>query len=223
MVQIIYADVSPLNDDDIFNAFYESASEERQKKTDSFRFRKDKNLCLGASAVIDSGLRKYNLCEKEMTYGTYENQKPYFKNAPEIHFNISHSETMAAAAFSDGKIGIDIEKIKDADLKIAKRFFAEEEYKYLGRFTDKEKQNREFYRLWTLKESFMKVTGLGLKLPLNQFCINIDENGVSVKYDNAEKDYFFYEYCIKGYCISVCSENEIKKPDIVSIGFVKGR
>ncbi len=223
MVRIIYADVSPLNDDRIFSSFFENASDERQKKINAFRFRKDKNLCLGASVLIDAGLEKYGLREKEMAYGIRENQKPYFIDTPEIYFNISHSEAMAAVAFSDAEIGIDIEKIKDADIKIAKRFFAEDEYKYLEKFEEKERRSREFYRLWTLKESFMKVTGLGMKLPLNQFCIRINKNGVSVNYDKVDRDYCFYEYFTGGYCISVCSENEIKNPEIGSVGFLKGR
>ena len=40
---------------------------------------------------------------------------------------------------------------------------------------DEHKRCEEFYRLWTLKESFMKVTGLGMKLPLDSFCFQLGE------------------------------------------------
>lgn len=217
LVQIFYADTKPLNDDETFSSFYEKVSARRQKKINSFRFRKDKNLCLGASALLDVGLRESGLTEKEMIYSEQKNQKPFFTNHPEIFFNISHSGNYAAAAFSDSEIGIDIEKIKDADLKIAKRFFAEEEYKYLEKISDKEKQNREFYRLWTLKESFMKVTGLGMSLPLNEFCIHINDI-ISVTCDRVNNDFYFYEYDgIDGFCLSVCSVNKNEKTEFIKI------
>lgn len=220
MIRIFHADVEPLNNDEMFDFYYENISEARKKKVDSLKQRKDKNLCVGASSLIDAGLKKYNLCEKEITYGTYENQKPFIKNAPQIHFNISHSGTMAAVVFSDGEIGIDIEKIKDFRLETAKRFFDKKEYEYLLKFNDSDEQKKEFFRLWTLKESYMKFTGQGMKLPLDSFCINIEDEKATVNHGGC----YFYEYNhIDGYCLAVCSDKEIIKPEIVSIGFVKGR
>lgn len=221
MIHILYADVQPLNDDKIFQHFYNNVSEERQNKINSFRFRKDKNLSLGASVLLDEGLKKYyGLREKNMTYGSRKNKKPYFINAPEIFFNVTHSETMAAVVFSGGEIGIDIEKINGADLKIAKRFFAEEEYNHI---LSAENQSKEFYRLWTLKESFMKVTGLGLQLPLNQFCIKFNENKIYADCDVIKDKLYFYENnSVDGYCLSVCSGSEIINPDFGCIEFQKG-
>lgn len=219
LIYVFCADVNALNNDEFFNSFYSNISAERQNKADAFKFRKDKNLSLGASILLDTGLKKiYNICEKNMVYSTEKNKKPYFKNAPEIHFNISHSETMVAVAFSKNEIGIDIEKIKDTDLKIAKRFFTDSEYNHIL----KANNSKEFYRLWTLKESFMKVTGLGFSLPLNQFCINFDENNISVKSDIAKGNFYFYENdSIDGYCLSVCSENEIENLEFNIIEFWK--
>ncbi len=218
MIHFLYTDVRPLNDDELFNRYYDSLSAERQKKTDAFRFRKDKNLSLGAGILLDEGLKKYGLCEKEMTCGTYENQKPYFKNRPDIHFSVSHSGAFAAAAFSDGEIGIDIEEIKESDLKIAKRFFAEDEYSYLENTADNNLRNHEFYRLWTLKESFMKITGKGMQLPLDSFCIHIDGSDISVQSSIDDNFYFYESSMIDGFCASLCShkKDEIIKTDILN-------
>lgn len=218
MIHFLYMCVRPLNDDELFKYYYDNLSAERRKKTDAFRFRKDKNLSLGAGILLNEGLKKYGLSEKEMTYGTYENQKPYFKDRPDIHFSISHSGVFAAAAFSDGDIGIDIEEIKETDFKIAKRFFAEDEYNYLENITDKNLRNREFYRLWTLKESFMKITGKGMQLPLNSFCIHIDSNDISVESSIDDKFYFYESSMIDGFCASLCShkKDEIIKTDILN-------
>ena len=179
--------------------------------------RKDKNLSLGASVLLDCGLNKlFGLREKEMQYGFTENGRPFFENRPDIYFSISHSGMKAVAAFSDGEIGADIEKIKNADLKIAKRFFNEKEYEYLNSISDSEKQTSEFYRLWTMKESYMKFTGLGMKLPLDSFCIEQGERASC-------GETVFYEYDgISGYRLSVCSRNKNEKPEISCISFLKG-
>ena len=57
---------------------------------------------------------------------------------------------------SDKPVGIDVEKIKDINIKIADRFFSKEES---GRFIQKEESERlkYFFDLWTLKESYIKA------------------------------------------------------------------
>ena len=218
MIFVLYADVEPLNDDELFEYFYKNISETRQKKINAFRMRKDRNLSLGASVLLDCGLNKlFGLREKEMQYGFSGNGRPFLKNRPDIYFSVSHSGTKAVAAFSDAEIGADIEKIKNADLKIAKRFFDEKEYDYLNSITDSEKQTAEFYRLWTMKESYMKFTGLGMKLPLDSFCIEFNENRAFCG------ETVFYEHDgISGYRLSVCSRNKNEKPEIECMGFQKG-
>lgn len=222
-MKIFYADVSPLDNDEIFNTFFDSVSGYRQKKINAFRQRKDKNLSLGATLLLDTALREYSLFEKDMIYGEYENHKPYFKNRPDMHFNISHSGNVAVAVISESEVGIDIEKIKEFDLKIAKRFFAQEEYEFVENMPSKDERNKAFCRLWTLKESFMKITGKGMQLPLNSFCFHFENDKPSVEYNEAAGEFYFYEYdYIKGYRLAVCSQNEIKNPQIISIGFLKG-
>ena len=218
MIFVLYADVKPLNDDELFEHFYKNISETRQKKINAFRMRKDRNLSLGASVLLDCGLDKlFGLREKEMQHGITETGRPFFENRPDIHFSVSHSGAKVTVAFSDGEIGADIEEIKNADLKIAKRFFNEKEYEYLNSITDSEKQTAEFYRLWTMKESYTKLTGFGLKMPLNSFCIEINENNASCG------ETVFYEHDgINGYRLSVCSRNKNEKPEIGCISFLKG-
>lgn len=172
MTFLLLADVSPLEDSALYDALYEGASLERRSVADSFRFRKDRNLSIGAAALLDIGLSIFGLREKDMTYGRNAYGKPYFLNAPEIRFNISHSGSMVAVAFSGREVGCDIEDVVDADIALAGRFFSRDEYEELLAEKDSDRRNRAFFRLWTMKESYMKAKGMGLSLPPESFSVN---------------------------------------------------
>ena len=56
-------------------------------------------------------------------------------------------------------IGVDIEKLRSYDERIAERFFSKEEQEYL-KHTDEKDEN--FTRIWTSKEAYGKFTGKGI-------------------------------------------------------------
>ncbi len=91
--------------------------------------------------------------------------KPSLPAAPHWHIGVSHSGDYIAVVLSPKPIGIDIEHIGSKQyMPIAQRFFATQEVDYLQSLPI-EKQREIFYQLWTLKESYVKALGKGLKLP----------------------------------------------------------
>ena len=56
-----------------------------------------------------------------------------------------------------------------------------------------------FFRIWTCREAFMKLTGNGFSMPRDSFCI--DGNAAV----SGEKIYPIRTYIKRGYYISVCS------------------
>ncbi len=44
-----------------------------------------------------------------------------------------------------------------------------------------------FYKLWTIKESYIKQSGEGLRTPLNSFEININKDTITVSENNTKK------------------------------------
>ncbi|MDY3829048.1 MAG: 4'-phosphopantetheinyl transferase superfamily protein [Clostridium sp.] len=213
--KVYILDTDILNDDYIYNKLYSALSSYRQEKIERFRFRKDKNLSLGAGVLIDVMLREFNLFEKNMTYSLGENEKPTFSEYKDIHFNVSHSNNKVICAVSSKEVGCDIEKISPIDINIAKKFFLNSEYEYI-----KKSKNQEdaFYLLWTLKESFMKITGLGMSLPLNSFEISITDDDITVSQNLNNSNYYFHEYeCVDGYKISVCSHLNTFHNELINV------
>ncbi|HDP80378.1 MAG TPA: 4'-phosphopantetheinyl transferase superfamily protein, partial [Spirochaetes bacterium] len=86
--------------------------------------------------------------------------RPRIRGEAQAAISISYSTGVVAAAFGmEGETGLDIEKIREAPLGVAKRYFSPAE---LAAITAAEDPAAVFYRLWTLKESFAKYTGAGI-------------------------------------------------------------
>ncbi|MCX8129420.1 MAG: 4'-phosphopantetheinyl transferase superfamily protein [Clostridia bacterium] len=129
--------------------------------------------------------------------------KPYIDNVNYFKFNISHSGCYVVIATSTHKVGVDIEKIQPVDLGVASRFYTEKEYKYIQSLPCDDKKVSEFFRLWTLKESYIKAIGKGMKIPLNSFEFDL-ESGKSFIKENRNKKYLFYTRSLDDYFLSVC-------------------
>ena len=109
--------------------------------------------------------RLYRIGVPELSRDKGEHGKPCFRIHPEIRFNISHSEDLVICAVSDFEIGIDIqEKSRMNTDRIAKKVMSPGEHKkYL---TSSERQDF-FYRVWVMKESYVKWTGDGITRELH--------------------------------------------------------
>lgn len=94
----------------------------------------------------------------EITYS--ELGQPKYKN---INISISHVEDFAAAeAVTHGKVGIDIEHIRVFPKLVYDKFLTEKEKLWLTSLPV-EKFDTYTTILWSLKESYLKALGLGIR------------------------------------------------------------
>jgi 4'-phosphopantetheinyl transferase len=107
-----------------------------------------------------SKISKIEVPEIQFCYNKFG--KPYLEVLPSINFSISHSENFVTVALNNELIGIDIEyKRNSFSLPISDYVFSRNEILYLQNLNKTELLD-EFYRIWTVKESFIKAIGLGL-------------------------------------------------------------
>lgn len=212
-VTLYLANVSFLRDENNYRKACSLLSEDRRAKADRYKSEKDRLLSVCAGLMLNFVFSKNGIIAPKVATG--ENGKPYLESG-ELFFNISHSGEYVLCAVSKTPTGCDVEKEGGVNLNLAKRFFDEEEYNTLISAEGKE-QEELFYRFWTLKESFIKAVGLGMKLPLNKFRINLSDS-ISVVSDYG-KPYSFSEFdTVEGYRIAVCTESDKIKTDLKIIG-----
>jgi len=206
------ASVLPLKDEKLYRSAYNAVSLKRCQKVDNYKFENDKFLSLGAELLLRHGLHELNVNYEPIHIKTNSCGKPFIENT-EVYYNISHSGNWVIYAISDVEIGCDIEKIQPVELKIAKRYFCPEEYMHISAQPSEAERTLLFYRYWTLKESFIKATGLGMTLPLNTFRIELGKH-VQIHQSLDKRNYTFTEFeDISGYSCAVCTiqnKSEVK-------------
>ncbi len=186
-MKLYLMDISQLKAEDIANL-----SEQRQAKANKYIFERDRKLSLAVGVLLDRGLKEYGLRERDVVFAYGPCGKPYLKDYPAIHFNVSHSQDLAIAVFSKTDIGCDVELLRPYDKAIAQEAFTPKERELLDSAEDKDSA---FTQLWVMKESYLKAIGTGLKTEMN--LLNIDKTRwkiTSQKYNN--------------YYIAICEESK---------------
>ena len=92
-----------------------------------------------------------------------ENGKPYLKDYPNVFFSITHCDGLVACALGETEIGMDAELIQEFPEILIKRAFSEKEKDLLhARGVTPDLHQEWFFRHWTLKEAYVKKTGVGV-------------------------------------------------------------
>ena len=97
--------------------------------------------------------------------------------ARDLRFNLSHSGGRALIGLSRVEVGADVEHLKKRRTDdIARRFFVRGEQERLFALGAGERE-RAFFRLWTCKEAFLKVTGEGLSRSTRSYEVELGPGG----------------------------------------------
>lgn len=167
MISVYFFEINMDICDELFSQLKGFVSAKKVERAVKMRFSIDRALTVCTETVVrllactDLGVKNCDIIFVEDEYG-----KPFLKDYPDFHFNVSHTRDALVVAVSDDEVGVDIERIRNADLKIIKRFFSNPEREYIYQHED---SNRAFYEIWTRKEAYSKFIGKGLSIDLNSF------------------------------------------------------
>lgn len=213
MIRTYIINIRQLEDEALFRNMLELTSPYRRQKIAVLKNDNDKRCSLGAAIALDKALEGYGLEERAMEYEFGSHGKPFLRYYPEIHFSLSHSKDYSICSIGIEELGNDIEWVRSGKDNVAERFFAAEELAWIKNAVDSKEKDERMFQIWTMKESFLKVTGFGMSLSLKDFAVIMEENrNIKLRQTVDDKVYHIKEYALPlifneqaEYKIAVCS------------------
>lgn len=155
--------------------------------------------------LLEKAFRHTGLVFSEKDIIKTKSGKPYIKNNP-VYFSISHCDGLAVCVLSEDEIGVDCESIRRASNAVMKRCYGDSEKQNVINSPD---SDTTFSRLWTLKESYVKMTGDGIASDLKTKCFDI-KNSRTLFESGAVFYHYNCQFDDNDYFISVCLRTDNK-------------
>lgn len=202
MVHVYAADITNLPDPKEEPHLLDALTKERIFRIQKYLKPEDRKRSFGAGLLLKRVLPLHGVMPEEIHIGA--DGKPKVEGA---FFNLSHSGNIVVCAVAGNEVGCDVEKVVKTPEGVAERFFHQDEMAYIKESVGQERDER-FFRIWTMKESYIKMTGEGMRLSFDRFVFLIGSEEVKVCRDGKILSCHIMEYHIPGYKVSVCSEEE---------------
>lgn len=213
MVKVYYAEDASFWEESILFAHMDQIEEKRRKACEQMKGSHDKARRLGAGLLLHYALCDYLQLPKKETppFLTCQGQwgKPYLEEYPNVYFNLSHSGRYVCCAVGGQEVGVDIQEHRNSRSGIAQRFFTNEDNSLLRSLGEDQAQEM-FFRIWSIRESYVKLTGRGLSQGLASFQIDWQHKALTEQEQAAA--YFAETSKLPGYSFCVCSRQEKMEP-----------
>lgn len=133
-------------------------SDERREEALRYKHLFGQFACLQSYVMLREMLESLGLTHP-FVFARNEHGKPYLKDHPEVHFNLSHCKNGIAVAVSDQPVGIDIESYRQASDSLIRYTMNPKEERLIHESDD---PIRTFTEYWTKKEAVFKLRGTGI-------------------------------------------------------------
>ena len=147
-------------------------SEQRREQVLRYRNEQLQRQSLAAYLLLCRGLREQFGVTDAPVFGHSLNGKPFLWGHPDIHFNMSHCRHAVAVAIDSHPVGIDVESIGRHNDALIRYAMSDEECRQISHSA---RPDIEFTRLWTMKESLLKLTGQGIRDDLHHILDSQDD------------------------------------------------
>lgn len=163
MIHTIYCNFDLLSQtNETYQRFFNYLPYDRMQKVQRYRNETDKSNCVMSYMLIMYSVYKtFGIVTPEIASTKYG--KLYLVDYPEAHFNISHCAKGCVCAVSDYEIGIDIQDVRPFSWSVVNHCCSAKEKQLLRNCID---PTAEFTKIWTMKESYLKMKGTGITVDL---------------------------------------------------------
>ena len=155
--------------------------DDRRKRMERYLRENDRKRCAAGQLLAEYTVQCFSGKRIERSrFRRGENGKPFLESMGDLHFNISHSGSWVCCVAANVPVGIDVEKIRPVSRGVWNLCLTGEERQILerksvdsGKGSDDlpPEQAKQFIQIWTIKESYLKMTGEGLLRPMDSFSV----------------------------------------------------
>ena len=126
---------------------------------------------------------------------------------------------MVVCAVDNSPIGVDVEKIESFLDSVIRKTLTAEEKAFFEEMSQSEELKQEwFFRFWTLKESRIKHSGLGLSMALTDFSFSYNIEKEPYEITCSEEGLSFYQEIIEdNYILALCTTHPQPQPQIINV------
>ncbi|MBQ7839289.1 MAG: 4'-phosphopantetheinyl transferase superfamily protein [Lachnospiraceae bacterium] len=234
-IRIYLADVRPLYEETLQRKVYEKLPEVRQKKADACKMLSARAASLAVGFLAEYAVRQEELSYEEIFYeaGGRPVVKRRKGQQP-LYISLSHSGDYAVCALCRQPVGVDIQQGKKIRTGMLRHFMTPKEAAEFCRYYEidsksyllddvREKNapcsdgiqpergflSREateaFFRDWTAKESYMKLTGKGMSLGFSNLTVDWKNRRISEKTADNKSARLFWVQAPEGYFMTACA------------------
>jgi len=192
MTLLLEPDLSSYSDE-AYEADLRQLPPQRYDKAMTYRFLADRKRCVRAYMLLREGLSREYGIQNAPVFDFGSHGKPVLRDFPGLHFSLSHSGNAVLCALDRRPVGADIEMIRRKNLEHLLSVFSDPEQASIALADSPETC---FTRLWTRKESYLKLTGKGLTGTKALREIPTEDNG-AVHFETVirEAEGFVYTVC----------------------------
>lgn len=162
-----------------------------------------RNYVIEQAFELSFGIKFTELELKRNKYG-----KPFVGN--NMHFNISHTRGLVCCAVSEVPVGVDAELVRPINAALINKICSCKEKEALLSSAD---TDLEFFKYWTLKESYVKMLGIGLSFPLNKINFSFSGGKPIGNAANAAFDLVMIDH----WTLALCRQDNICKADLIRL------
>jgi 4'-phosphopantetheinyl transferase len=122
---------------------------------------------------------------ERLRFGYGAQGKPFLLDAPDLHFNLSHTADLLVVAVARGRpVGVDVEAVAtDAVIDLVAPVVLSPPELAMCRRLSGQTRREAFARIWTRKEAYIKADGRGLSFPLMHIDVATSEHRVRLRDD----------------------------------------
>ncbi len=190
-MNVYILDVRDVSDSDL-QKWYNEVEPIKRAKIDTAQCEKKKISRIISDHLVKLAISEFlniPITEIDIYYGKHG--KPLLKNG-NAYFNASHSGNYVVVCIDTVPCGIDIEELREVNLKVAEKICTDKEKQYISNM-----QNKSFalLEIWTKKEAYFKSFGCGIATCLTAV--------------DTLKEKGFYTYTTNEYILTIYSDKNI--------------